>query len=1002
MDPPAPNAVPRPPRGFSLRDRLLLLTLGIVILLVGLTLGIIDAFLRQQIRQEVAEELVTTGAVFERFLDLRAGWIRRQSHVVAEDPRFSATLDLPGADPDALARTVLGEARRFQSILGSELFITTDAHGRALAQLVLSRAEAVDAQRTEAGRRLWTVGDDDYLVASAAVGSLFVSVGFLDGGREQPPDAVELAAATGDLALAAQLSVRGSAGGVTARLQELFVADLAAVTTADGQALDIIVRHIDSGRDLSSWPSIRKGLLGQSSEGLRIEGHRMFLVDVVPVWSPDRLVGTLTTGFEIDDALAGELRDMTDSHVSFFDDEGRLVASTWTGAVRPTLEAQLRDGSDSALPYEAIADGETYLSHSQHFGQPLGDGLDEEGVRGTYLIQRSLDSAFAFLHTLEEVLLGVGVLVLALAATLSFLGARRITRPVGALVEGTRRLATGDLQHRIVERSRSELGQLAESFNDMAGALHSSREALEESESAYRDLFDNAQDLVFTTDLRHRILTVNKAGLAFLGYGHDELSGRSLFDLVAPAQRGHVNEIVDGVPPGAARPLVEAALLRRPDTAADASGTSEATFEIVSRWIVAGGTPIGIHAIGRDITQRREREQATIRFREQLAQAEKLRALGEMAAGVAHNFNNLLTVVVGNAELISLHEDVPEPIRQDTQRILESARRCSAIVRRIQTFGRPIDMADINHVDLCQVARDIVDMTSPKWRTGPELAGHTVTVALDLEPVPPILSQGSAWEEILSNLIFNAVDAMPEGGVITLSTRLEGGPNNETVTIRVTDTGTGMDEETRRRIFEPFFSTKQETAGTGLGLSTVWGLVSTLGGTVAVDSTPGVGTTFTMQMPVAVGGTSNNGDVSRTVATAVSLRILVVDDEPRVLELLPPILAGHTVDTAAHGGEGLRRLAETDYDLVLTDWVMAEASGLEVAAEARSRNPNTVIVLMTGWDPGGGTRDQLAVDLRLTKPFEREDVERVLGEAVALWQQRGGKSQPGGVATGAA
>jgi hypothetical protein len=166
-----------------------------------------------------------------------------------------------------------------------------------------------------------------------------------------------LAAATADPELAAQLSARGSASGVTARLKELFVADLAAVTAADGQALDIIVRHIDSGRDLSSWPSIRKGLQGQPSEGLRTEGQGMFLVDVVPVWSPDRLVGTLTTGFEIDDALAGELRDMTDSHVSFFDDEGRLVASTWMGAARSTLEAQLWDGSDSVLPYEVVTDG---------------------------------------------------------------------------------------------------------------------------------------------------------------------------------------------------------------------------------------------------------------------------------------------------------------------------------------------------------------------------------------------------------------------------------------------------------------------------------------------------------------------------------------------------------------------------------------------------------------------------------------------------------------------
>ncbi|MDP7448055.1 MAG: histidine kinase dimerization/phospho-acceptor domain-containing protein, partial [Candidatus Latescibacteria bacterium] len=219
--------------------------------------------------------------------------------------------------------------------------------------------------------------------------------------------------------------------------------------------------------------------------------------------------------------------------------------------------------------------------------------------------------------------------------------------------------------------------------------------------------------------------------------------------------------------------------------------------EVVSRWIVEAGAPVGIHAIGRDITQRREREQATIRFREQLAQAEKLRALGEMAAGVAHNFNNLLTVVVGNAELISLHEDVPEPIRQDTLRILESARRCSAIVRRIQTFGRPIDMADVDHVDLCQVVTDIVDITSPKWRTEPQLSGRHVEVELDLQPVPPILSQGSAWEEILSNLIFNAVDAMPEGGTISLSTRLDG--DGDTASIRVADTGTGMDEETHLR-----------------------------------------------------------------------------------------------------------------------------------------------------------------------------------------------------------
>lgn len=124
---------------------MLLFTLGIVVVLLGLTLGIIDAFVRQQVRREVAEELARTGAVFERFLELRAGWRRGQSHVVAEDPRFSATLDLPGAEPEALARTVLREARHFQSILGSELFITTDPQGLPLAQLELQRPAGIDS-----------------------------------------------------------------------------------------------------------------------------------------------------------------------------------------------------------------------------------------------------------------------------------------------------------------------------------------------------------------------------------------------------------------------------------------------------------------------------------------------------------------------------------------------------------------------------------------------------------------------------------------------------------------------------------------------------------------------------------------------------------------------------------------------------------------------------------------------------------------------------------------
>lgn len=960
----------RVPRGFSLRDRLLLFTLGVAVVLLALTLGIIDGFLRQQIRREASSELTTTAAVFDRFLQLRAGWIRGQTQVVAEDPRFSATLDLPGADPATLARTVLGEARSFQNLLGSELFITTDAQGRTLARLELARAAAVETRQDEDSAERWTVDGIDYLVTSiGTINGDDLHVGVLPGER------VAL-----DRTQLRDLLATVPAVDAAADLLGWLDADLAAHSVAGSGPTDVVVRHVTSGADLSTWPAVRDGLRGRPWEGLHTEGGRLYHVDVVPVWSPDRLVGTLVSGFEIDDALASELRDMTRSHVSFFDPDGQLVASTWTGAARDSVALQLPSAIGGET-FEIDVGGQTYLSRGGAFGSVLPQPGSSEN--GTYLIQRSLDSAFAFLRMLQEILLGVGVIVLAIAAAVSFLGARRLTQPVVALVEGTRRLAAGDLEHRIVEQSRSELGELAESFNDMAGALSRSRDALQESERAYRDLFDNAQDLVFTTDLSHRLRTVNRAGLAYLGFSAQQLQGRSLFDLVTPEQRDRVSEVTQAVAPGQPRPHVEASLLR-------ADG-SEVTLEIVSRWIVESGQTVGIHAIGRDITQRRERERATIRFREQLAQAEKLRALGEMASGVAHNFNNLLTVVVGNAELISLHENIPEPIRRDTELILESARRCSAIVRRIQTFGRPIDMDDVDQVDLCQVARDIVDLTRPKWRTEPALAGRQVDIVLDLQPLPPILSQGSAWEEILSNLIFNSVDAMPDGGTITITARLEG---TEAV-LDVRDTGTGMDEETKRRIFEPFFSTKDEASGTGLGLSTVWGLINTLGGSVAVDSRPGEGTCFSLRMPVADAMALADDEPQRPKQSmGQGLRVLVVDDEPRVLELVPPILRDcAVVDTAADGGQGLRRLAEAEYDVVLSDWVMAEASGLEVAAEAKSRYPQAVVILMTGWDPGSSAPDQDAVDLRLAKPFEREDVARVLDEAFTLHHQRRAANQ---------
>jgi CheY-like chemotaxis protein/anti-sigma regulatory factor (Ser/Thr protein kinase) len=261
--------------------------------------------------------------------------------------------------------------------------------------------------------------------------------------------------------------------------------------------------------------------------------------------------------------------------------------------------------------------------------------------------------------------------------------------------------------------------------------------------------------------------------------------------------------------------------------------------------------------------------------------------------------------------------------------------------------------------------------------------GRTIRVELDLAEVPPISSTGAAWEEILSNLVFNAVDAMPAGGTLTIATSREGDDG----VLSVSDTGMGMDADTQRRVFEPFFTTKGPELGTGLGLSTVWGLVQSQSGRIEVRSTPGEGTTFTIRVPRA-GVPSVPAEERRSEASA-ALRILVIDDEAATRDVLPQMLSGHTVETAVGGAEGLERFRERPHDLVISDWSMPGLSGLEVAAEVKRRSAATVVVLMTGWEVRGTPAASDAnVDLLLAKPIVMRELDRIVAEAVRLRHQR--------------
>ncbi|HEU5321737.1 MAG TPA: GAF domain-containing protein, partial [Methylomirabilota bacterium] len=301
---------------------------------------------------------------------------------------------------------------------------------------------------------------------------------------------------------------------------------------------------------------------------------------------------------------------------------------------------------------------------------------------------------------------------------------------------------------------------------------------------------------------------------------------------------------------------------------------------------------------------------------DQLVRTEKLRALGEMASGVAHDFNNLLASVLGRAQLLLKRVRDPK-LRQWLEVIERSALDGAQTVRRLQEFTRIRRDQPLVPLDLSQIVRDALEITHSRWEE-PRSRGVTIEIRTALGEVPPVLGDAAELREAMTNLILNAIDAMPEGGTLTLTTQAV----EDRVELTVADTGLGMPPAVRERIFDPFFTTKGPH-GTGLGLSMTYGIVSRHGAAIAVDTEEGRGSTFRLTFPRARQAASAPPAPAPAPPTrpARSLRCLVVDDEEPVRTVLADILssAGHTAVVAADGGEAIARFGAEPFDLVLTD-----------------------------------------------------------------------------------
>ncbi|HEY0367236.1 MAG TPA: response regulator [Pyrinomonadaceae bacterium] len=375
------------------------------------------------------------------------------------------------------------------------------------------------------------------------------------------------------------------------------------------------------------------------------------------------------------------------------------------------------------------------------------------------------------------------------------------------------------------------------------------------------------------------------------------------------------------------------------------------------------------------------------RIREQFSQVEKLSALGELASGVAHDFNNTLSGILGRAQLLQRTDD-PEKLKRGLEIIIKTAEDGAKTVKRIQDFARQRRDHNFELVSIDQILIDASEITRPRWKNCAEASNIHITLQLHIESNVMVMGDDSELREVLVNMVFNAIDAMPEGGTLSLTTRAAG----DSVIIKVVDTGVGMYPEVRSKIFDPFFTTKGN-AGLGLGLAVSFGIIRRHGGNIEVESQYGKGTEFRMTLPVAKMGEKSATQVEQveTVASPVPhasvpvpsperprTRMLVVDDEEFVRDLIGEILEGEHCDVylAQSGSQALSAFKEMKFDAVFTDVGMPGMSGWELAREIRRIDASIPIAVITGWGEAVGSHEQkeAGVDWIVAKPFTADRI----------------------------
>lgn len=480
-----------------------------------------------------------------------------------------------------------------------------------------------------------------------------------------------------------------------------------------------------------------------------------------------------------------------------------------------------------------------------------------------------------------------------------------------------------------------------------------------ERQSLLKNIMESAREAIYALDEEGRYKWCNQAMLDMTNYTLEEIIGHNFLERTHEDDRDmRWSRFVLAL--GGQPQSFESRYIARDGSIRFA--------QVNAAPIIVDGKTTGVLGIAHDVTEQKKEREFAVR-------ADKLRALGQLASGVAHDFNNSLAAILGRSQLI-LRRVQDEELVRSLGIIVTAAEDAAATVRRIQTFARKSLAAELELLDLAALLRDAIEITRTRWENEAQARGLNIDVILNAEGEVLTMGNASELREVFVNLIVNAVDAMPTGGNLTICCKRKG----DRVRLRFADSGTGMAEEIRERVFEPFYTTKG-VHGTGLGLAVSYGIIERHEGAISVESTLGKGTTFRIDLPLAEQTTAAKEETRESVFTK-SLAILVIDDEEVVRETLGDMLSDleHRVVLVDSGREAIAKVASDSFDVVFTDLAMPEMDGWETARAIRELKPELPVVLVTGYGatarPPAGEAD--LIDGIIGKPFDFDQVTTTL------------------------